>query len=113
MCEGIRATLRLQRLLAFYFQKKLANEEKAVVKGDDLDPASATAAAAPQSARSSGDQEQKYVVPRANACQQLLVFRLLCLYSSPSLLYDYCCTAKYRLSCRGHSHITQALIGSV
>ena len=53
---------RLQRLLAFYFQKKLANEEKAVVKSssDEVD-APPTASAAPHTARSAGDQEQKYV----------------------------------------------------
>lgn len=52
---------RLQRLLAFYFQKKLENEEKAVVKSglDEAAAPSVTAAAAPQSARSTGDQEQK------------------------------------------------------
>jgi uncharacterized protein YgiB involved in biofilm formation len=48
--------------LAFYFQKKLENEEKAVVKSglDEAAAPSVAAAAAPQSARSTGDQEQKY-----------------------------------------------------
>ena len=57
---GAWVDCRLQRLLAFYFQKKAANEEKAVVKSGDDGSVAPSTSAAPQSARSNSDQEQKY-----------------------------------------------------